>query len=150
MKRDDQVLVYRLQNEENRNRMARIARDKDRAMAHDGDATAPDAEVEGDETVAAEDGIPAGVIEGVEALGSKVIVIQPGSQFLRIGLASDVLPKTVPMVLARKVSSGQRQTRTEDTETSFEPQAKRQKTGDEEDGLSAVETNVSSLASSLL
>ncbi|KAI0765670.1 actin-like ATPase domain-containing protein [Trametes elegans] len=34
--------------------------------------------------------------------GSKVIVIHPGSRFLRIGRASDVTPLTVPNVIARK------------------------------------------------
>ncbi|GJE93211.1 actin-like ATPase domain-containing protein [Phanerochaete sordida] len=34
--------------------------------------------------------------------GSKVIVIHPGSRFLRIGRASDVTPATVPNVIARK------------------------------------------------
>jgi actin-related protein 8 len=33
---------------------------------------------------------------------SKLIVIHPGSQNLRIGLGSDALPKTIPMVIARK------------------------------------------------
>lgn len=37
-----------------------------------------------------------------EPHGSKIIVIHPGSQNLRIGLANDALPKTVPMVIARK------------------------------------------------
>jgi hypothetical protein len=40
-------------------------------------------------------------------LGSKVIVIHPGSQNLRIGLASDPLPKTVPMVIARKAQQNE-------------------------------------------
>ncbi|KAI0364722.1 actin-like ATPase domain-containing protein [Pilatotrama ljubarskyi] len=34
--------------------------------------------------------------------GSKVIVIHPGSRFLRIGRASDVTPLTIPNVIARK------------------------------------------------
>ncbi|KAL4250210.1 actin family protein [Abortiporus biennis] len=34
--------------------------------------------------------------------GSKVIVIHPGSRFLRVGRASDVTPVTVPSVIARK------------------------------------------------
>ena len=34
--------------------------------------------------------------------GSKTIVIHVGSQNLRLGLATDALPKTVPMVIARK------------------------------------------------
>lgn len=34
--------------------------------------------------------------------GSKTIVIHVGSQNLRLGLATDALPKTVPMVIARR------------------------------------------------
>lgn len=34
--------------------------------------------------------------------GSKVIVIHPGSRFLRIGKASDVTPATIPNVIARR------------------------------------------------
>ncbi|EHK96229.1 putative actin-related protein 8 [Glarea lozoyensis 74030] len=36
---------------------------------------------------------------------SKIIVIHPGSQNLRIGFASDALPKTVPMTIAVKCST---------------------------------------------
>ncbi|KAJ6518873.1 hypothetical protein C8R45DRAFT_949593 [Mycena sanguinolenta] len=36
--------------------------------------------------------------------GSQVIVIHPGSRFLRIGKASDVFPVTVPNVVARKIN----------------------------------------------
>ena len=35
--------------------------------------------------------------------GDKVLVIHPGSRFVRIGRASDVAPVTIPHVLARKV-----------------------------------------------
>jgi len=34
--------------------------------------------------------------------GSKTIVVHVGSQNMRIGLATDALPKTVPMVIAKK------------------------------------------------
>ncbi|KAL7280699.1 hypothetical protein ACG7TL_005639 [Trametes sanguinea] len=37
--------------------------------------------------------------------GSKVVVIHPGSRFLRIGRASDVTPLTIPNVIARKHTS---------------------------------------------
>ncbi|EJF64395.1 actin-like ATPase domain-containing protein [Dichomitus squalens] len=37
--------------------------------------------------------------------GAKVIVIHPGSRFLRIGRASDVTPLSVPNVIARRYSS---------------------------------------------
>jgi actin-related protein 8 len=39
---------------------------------------------------------------GESQLGSKTIIIHVGSQNLRIGFASDALPKTVPMCIARK------------------------------------------------
>lgn len=98
LKRDDQLLVYRLQSEENRNRMAKIAKDRDRALAHANgnqfSATDGDVEMEnvGEEADDAAE----------EHQASKVIVIHPGSQNLRIGLASDALPKTVPMVIAKR------------------------------------------------
>ena len=44
----------------------------------------------------------AGAMGDVDLSGSKVIVIHPGSQNIRLGLASDALPKSVPMVIARK------------------------------------------------
>ncbi|KAI9823125.1 MAG: hypothetical protein M1819_001508 [Sarea resinae] len=99
LKRDDQILVYRNANEENRNRMMREAKDKDRALAaasrNEVPMADPDAEMA--DGNAAEDGSGAAAGQG-----SKVIIIHPGSQNLRIGLASDALPKTVPMVIARK------------------------------------------------
>jgi len=55
-----------------------------------------------------------------ENYGSKTIILHPGSQNLRLGLATDALPKTVPMVIARK--SGQAE-----AEVS-EPRPKRLKT----------------------
>ncbi|PYI08163.1 actin-like ATPase domain-containing protein [Aspergillus sclerotiicarbonarius CBS 121057] len=105
LKRDDQYLAFRLQNEEARNRMAKTAKDRDRAlaMAKANDLGLPeaDAEVDGDTNMEdAEDST-------AETLGSKVIVIHIGSQNLRIGLASDALPKTVPMVIARKAASSE-------------------------------------------
>ncbi|KAL2217970.1 hypothetical protein M432DRAFT_408926 [Thermoascus aurantiacus ATCC 26904] len=95
LKRDDQLLAFRLQNEEARNRMAKTAKDRDRALAmgKTNELGEPDTEIDGEEE--AEE-------TPTEALGSKVIVIHVGSQNLRIGLASDALPKTVPMVIARK------------------------------------------------
>ncbi|KAF2086735.1 actin-like ATPase domain-containing protein [Saccharata proteae CBS 121410] len=91
LKRDDQFLAYRTQNEEATSRMVREARDKDRALAQGVDVA--------DEATAEENGA---AIATQEAFGSKVVVIHMGSQNLRIGLASDALPKTVPMVIARK------------------------------------------------
>ncbi len=60
-------------------------------------------------------------LPGGEAPESKVIVIHPGSQNLRIGLANDALPKTVPMVIAR------RSVRSESEEDGGEPIPKRRK-----------------------
>ena len=37
--------------------------------------------------------------------GSHVVVIHPGSRYLRVGRASDVTPVTVPNVIARKTTS---------------------------------------------
>lgn len=39
---------------------------------------------------------------GSDNYGSKTIIIHIGSQNLRLGLATDALPKTVPMVIAKK------------------------------------------------
>lgn len=54
-----------------------------------------------------------------ENFGSKTIVIHPGSQNLRLGLATDPLPKTVPMVIARRSHNTEAET--------SEPKPKRQK-----------------------
>ena len=40
----------------------------------------------------------------MENYGSKTIIINVGSQNMRLGLATDALPKTVPMVIAKKAS----------------------------------------------
>lgn len=95
MKRDDQILPFRLQHEANRDKMIRNAKDRDRALARTGntDVPVPTLTEEQDD----EDG---DINDGIDP--SKVIVIHPGSQNLRIGFASDALPKTVPMVLAVK------------------------------------------------
>lgn len=111
MKRDDQILAFRLQNEANRDKMIRSAKDRDRALARTGDTDVPiptNADGEADESA------------GIDELdASKIIVIHPGSQNLRIGLASDALPKTVPMCVACKWPS------TESTD--YESLPKRQK-----------------------
>jgi len=97
LKRDDQILALRLQQDERLNARKKAAVDIDRARAQaaqDGlPFTEPDAEL--DEDVAMDDA-------GGENYGSKTIVINIGSQNLRIGLATDALPKTVPMVIAKK------------------------------------------------
>ncbi|KAK3072306.1 actin-like protein arp8, partial [Teratosphaeriaceae sp. CCFEE 6253] len=97
LKRDDQNLAARLQQEAHLNARKKAAVDIDRARAqaaHDGVAYAePDLDL--DDDMAMDD------VTG-ENYGSKTIVIHVGSQNLRIGLATDALPKTVPMVIAKK------------------------------------------------
>ncbi|KAI1212368.1 actin-related protein, ARP8 class [Annulohypoxylon truncatum] len=95
MKRDDQVLALRLQAEANRDRLVQSAKDRDRALARNGHAEVPLPVTD----IQQEDGAPAAT-EGLDP--SKVIVIHPGSQNLRIGFASDALPKTIPMAIASK------------------------------------------------
>ncbi len=99
--------------------MATNAKDRDRALAHarPNELPLPDGDMDIDDEVAAEDG--AGPLTGQDALGSKVIVIHPGSQNLRIGLANDALPKTLPMVVARKWRNN------ESEENGGEPKPKR-------------------------
>jgi len=119
LKRDDQILALRLQNEEARNKMTKAARDKDRALAHGANNGTPaDPDVDMDEDGDADEETEA------ETYGSKTIVIHPGSQNLRLGLATDALPKTVPMVIAR------RSPQTESDGDDHEPRPKRMKMGD--------------------
>lgn len=100
--------------------MTTNAKDRDRALAQfkPGELLVPDIEMDLDDDVGLDEG--SGLV-GQDALGSKIIVIHPGSQNLRIGLASDALPKTVPMVIAR------RSTTTESEEDGGEPRPKRLK-----------------------
>lgn len=93
MKRDDQILSLRLQGEANRDRLVQSAKDRDRALNNNtnGEVPLPLDELQAD------DG-PAPSTSFMDP--SKIIVIHPGSQNLRIGFASDALPKTIPMVLA--------------------------------------------------
>lgn len=82
--------------------MTANAKDRDRELAQGNinDMPPSGAEIDIDDDVGMDD---AGeLLSGQDALGSKVIVVHPGSQNLRIGLASDALPKTVPMVVARR------------------------------------------------
>ncbi|KKK26473.1 hypothetical protein ARAM_000254 [Aspergillus rambellii] len=106
LKRDDQYLAFRLQNEEARNRMAKTAKDRDRAlaMAKANDLGIPEAEMEADGDTNMEDATEEA---SNETVGSKVVVIHVGSQNLRIGLSSDALPKTIPMVIARKSATSE-------------------------------------------
>lgn len=95
MKRDDQVLALRLQSDATRDRLVQTARDRDRLLSKPANAETtlpvPDP--------AEEDGatMPSGVVDP-----SRIIVIHPGSQNLRIGFASDALPRTIPMALATR------------------------------------------------
>lgn len=75
--------------------MTKAARDKDRALAN-GQSAAPDPDAMDVDDAAGDDGTQA------DSEGSGIIIIHPGSQNLRIGLSSEVLPKTVPMVIARR------------------------------------------------
>ncbi|PLB47989.1 actin-like ATPase domain-containing protein [Aspergillus steynii IBT 23096] len=111
LKRDDQYLAFRLQNEETRNRMAKNAKDRDRALAMSkaNDLGLPETEADVDGDANMEDSEES----SAEAIGSKVIVIHVGSQNLRIGLSSDALPKTVPMVIARKAATSESEDRDE-------------------------------------
>jgi actin-related protein 8 len=118
LKRDDQILAYRLQQEENRNRMTKQAKDRDRALAQ-GRPVGPEGDVEMDEDQ--------DELQDEVSKGTKTIVIHFGSQNLRIGLASDALPKTVPMVIAKKAI------RSESEEGCGEPKPKRVKLDDGSD-----------------
>ena len=70
--------------------------DNDRARAFAGQGGVyGDADQDLDEDTAMDDATS-------EDYGSKTIVIHIGSQNLRLGLATDALPKTVPMVIACK------------------------------------------------
>ena len=115
LKRDDQILAYRLQQEEARNKMTKQAKDRDRALAQ-GRPVGPDGDVEMDEDQEE--------VEDEANSGSKTIVIHIGSQNMRIGLASDALPKTVPMVIAKKAE------KSESEEGDGEPKPKRLKLDD--------------------
>lgn len=106
LKRDDQVLALRLQQEERLDRRKKAAVDLDRARAQNGqEGPFPDVDPEMDEDVAMDD------VDG-ENYGSKTIIIHVGSQNLRLGLATDALPKSVPMVIARRAE----RTEAEDSE----------------------------------
>ena len=73
--------------------MVQTAKDRDRALARTGASEVPDA-TEGD---IENEGLAA---EGLDA--SKILIVHIGSQNMRIGLACDALPKTVPMCIAYK------------------------------------------------
>jgi actin-related protein 8 len=93
LKRDEQILALRTTQEEARNKLVKQAKDRDRALAQ-GRPVGPDGDVEMDEDQEME--------EDEMSSGSKCIVLHMGSHNLRVGLANDALPKTVPMVIARR------------------------------------------------
>lgn len=95
MKRDDQILSLRLQNEAQRDRLVQTAKDRDRFLSNNANGEVPLPMVD-DQA----DDVPTPPADYQDP--SKIIVIHPGSQNLRIGLASDALPKTVSMTLASK------------------------------------------------
>lgn len=108
LKRDDQILALRLQQEERLEARKRAAVELDRVRAQHGmEPTGLAADVGPD----IDEDVPMDDMMG-ENYGEKTIVIHVGSQNLRLGFATDALPKTVPMVIARKSS----RTEAEDSE----------------------------------
>jgi actin-related protein 8 len=95
MKRDDQVLALRLQSDATRDRLVQGARDRDRLLSKpaNGELPLPVPDLTEEDGAATPSG-------GVDP--SRIIVIHPGSQNLRIGFASDALPKNIPATLATK------------------------------------------------
>jgi actin-related protein 8 len=114
LKRDEQFLAVRYPKEQEMARQIQEARDKDRARALGQPTMEGTTPQVADETM--ED---ADVSYASRTDISKLIVIHPGSQNLRIGLGSDALPKTIPMVIARKWKES------EDEEDGGEPSPKR-------------------------
>jgi hypothetical protein len=102
--------------------MVREARDKDRALAQSNGVTMAEPANDDDDD---DDEDEKGNEKGPH--GSKIIVIHPGSQNLRIGFANDALPKTVPMVIARKAKES------EDEEHINEPRPRKRKFDDDDD-----------------
>ncbi len=129
LKRDDQILPLRLLQEDRRTRMIAKAKDRDRELAgvNINDPAPSGVDIDIDDDAGLEDG--GELLTGQDALGSKVMVIHPGSQNLRIGLASDALPKTVPMAIARQWKTS------ESEEYEGEPSPKRRKL----DGVTQME-----------
>ena len=103
--------------------MTSNAKDRDRALAESraSDIPVPAVDMDLEDDVGMDE---LSSVPGQDASGNKVIVIHPGSQTLRIGLASDALPKTVPMVIARRWRSSE-------SEEDPEPRPKRMKFDDD-------------------
>lgn len=95
MKRDDQVLAIRLQSDATRDRLVQNARERDRVLSKtaNGEFPLPLPDLADDDGAATPSA-------GMDP--TRVVVIHPGSQNLRIGFASDALPKTIPMTLSTK------------------------------------------------
>lgn len=74
--------------------MVQQARDKDRALAGISSEAVEDSVMEDADNV---ENTPV-----PEAAGSKLVIIHPGSQNLRIGMGNEVLPKSIPMCIARR------------------------------------------------
>lgn len=97
MKREDQILSTRLQNDAARDKLVQNARDRDRLLSKPANGELPlpiPADLAGDDDGAA---TPSAAEDP-----ARIIVVHPGSQNLRIGFASDALPKTMPTTLATK------------------------------------------------
>ncbi|KAK0646179.1 ARP8-like protein [Cercophora newfieldiana] len=123
MKRDDQILSLRLQAEANRDRLVQSAKDRDRALNN------TNGEIPlGLDDIQGEDGPPPSTSYLDPA---KIIVIHPGSQNLRIGFASDALPKTIPMVLATKYSQTESEMHEALPRRQFEARTQDQQYGEE-------------------
>lgn len=103
--------------------MAKAAKERDRALAmsKQNELPLPEEEADQDTTMG-----EAGNEEEEAVAGSKTIVVHVGSQNLRIGLASDALPKTIPMVIAHRSEMN------ESEENGGEPKPKRLKMDDGE------------------
>ena len=116
------MLALRLQHDAQLDQAKKRAVDIDRARAQNGEQMGayPDVEANLDDDVVMDD------IYG-ENYGEKTIVIHVGSQNMRLGLATDALPKTVPMVIAK------RWPRNESEENGGEPLPKRLKLEDGSD-----------------
>jgi len=88
-KHESQNLAFRDRADEARERLVQDTRERDRALNANGELPLPEASTE---NLGASDYLDP----------SKIIVIHPGSQNLRIGFASDALPKTITMCLGTK------------------------------------------------
>jgi actin-related protein 8 len=114
LKREEQFLAFRAPAEEATARMVQAARDRDRALAF---GATPEGEADqGDESMMEDV-----AVASTQADISKLVVLHVGSQNLRIGLGTDALPKTVPMVIARRWPHA------ESEEDDGQPSPKRQK-----------------------